>query len=359
MAFDLTTLNELTDVRGGPGDEYTVGNKFIELISPHVDTVDQDPMGNVIATQKGTNSNSDVAILTHLDELALIVDGVTDDGFLTYSPLGGHYVGNIVGERFCIGPNDVIGVVGTKATHQMTDEERSNLPENLVLDIGANSKAAVEDSEVDVGHRATWDTTLTSLSGDRVTSRALDNRAAVAVAVEMARQVDSDRTVHYVGTVQEEVGLRGARTASYSIDPDIALSIDIANTQDYPATSAPATTVQLGGGPVLQLGDGWDGSMWGGMLTNKQILSWLTSTANDQEISFQKSMLVGGVTDGREAQQVRGGRLAGSVGIPCRYAHSSVEMVDVDDLAATVSLLTKAVQTQIPNLEEVCHPSER
>ncbi|WP_158059124.1 M42 family metallopeptidase [Halorussus halophilus] len=351
-SVEFADLERLVAARGPPGDEHAVADVFEELVEPHVDTVTRDELGNVVATSEGTEDAPEIMLAAHTDELAFLVDGVTDEGFLTFQLLGGHYKGNFAGQQVVVGPDEVPGVIGAKPRHFMDDDEKESLPEDLVIDVGASGRAEVRDLNVEPGDHATWDREVTRLAGDRVASRALDDRIALAMLVATARRVDTDATVHYAATVQEEVGLRGARTAGFAVDPDVGVALEIFPSDDYPAGDEADPAVRVGEGPVVEFGDGTSEYLFGGVLVDRQTLSWLRSAGEAGDIPVQHAVMVGGTTDATEFQQVRGGRHAGAVAIPCRYTHSPVETVSMGDADEAVELLVEALGTPFPSREE-------
>jgi endoglucanase len=352
---DPEDIERLVAARGPPGDEYLVADVFEELIRPHVDSVSVDEMGNVVATSEGSADASELMFAAHTDELAMLVDGITDEGFLEYRMLGGHYKGNLPGQQVRVGPDGVPGVVGPKSRHLMSDEEKESLAENLVIDVGAASPAAVADLDIEPGDHATWDREVTRLANDRIAGRALDDRLALAVLLAVAREEDADATVHYVATVQEEVGLRGARAAGFSVDPDVGIALEIFPADDYPAGGDGDPDVAVGDGPVVEFGDGTSEYLFNGVLVDRQTRTWLEDAASERDISVQEAVMVRGTTDATEFQQVRGGRHAGAVAVPCRYTHSPVETLSLADANEAAAVVAEAIRTPFPTREEVRH----
>ena len=358
MALDRAELDRLVAARGGPGGEYHVARVFEELIEPHVNDVRWDAMGNVIATVYGDGDDEDeddeeVMLAAHTDELALLIDGITDDGLCSFRMLGGHYRGYLLGQHVRVGPDGVPGVIGAKPRHFMSSEEKDGLPETLHIDLGARDRSDVADLNVEPGDHATWDRELTDLANGRIAGRALDDRIALAILLAVARETTTDRTVHYVATVQEEVGLRGARAAAYEVDPDVAIALEIYPTDDYPVDGERSSSVSLGDGPVVELADGTSEYLFGGVLVDRQTLTWLKRAGEDADVSLQHDVMIGGTTDATELQSVRGGRHAGAIAVPCRYTHSPVETIDSSDVAETIDVLSTALETSFPHRTDV------
>lgn len=350
MTIDLDELEQLVDARGPSGDEFDVAAVYADLVEPHVDRVSTDDVGNVVATSDGDDDAPEILLAAHTDELAFMVDEVTDDGFLRFRWLGAHYPGNFAGQNLEVGPDRVPGVIGPKSRHRMSEEEYDSLPEDWYIDLGVDSAEAVDDLNVQVGDYATWDQGVTELAGGRFSGRAMDDRVGLAVLLAVAREADTDATVHYVATVQEEPGLRGAEMTGHQLDPDIAIAVDIFP-GEHPGDQGDRVEVPLGGGPAVELGEGV-GQMLNGVLVNRQTREWLRRAGDDAGVDPQWSVFHDGFTDARALQIVRGGRHAGVVSVPCRYTHSPVETFQKSDADETVALLAAAVGTDFPSREE-------
>ncbi len=353
MQIEKEELSKLVEARGPPGDEYEVANVYSDLIEPYVDSVERDSMGNIIATieNDGNPDAPEVMYAAHTDELAVLVDQIRDDGHLSYTMLGGHYKGNFPGQQVLVGPDKVPGVIGAKPRHYMTTEEKESLPDELLIDVGADSPDEVADLNIEAGDFATWDRELTELAKNRLAGRALDDRIALAILLSLARNADPEGTVHFVASVQEEVGLRGARAVGASVDPDIGIALEIFPADDYHA-AGDENTVELGEGPVVEFADGTDEYLFNGMIVDRQTRRWLKDAAAASDVSLQHAVMVGGTTDATEFQQVHGGRHAGAIAVPCRYTHSPVETIDLDDVSKTVEVLAEALNTEFPTPEE-------
>lgn len=349
MIVDYEELKQLISVRGPPGDEYEVADVFSELVEPHVDTVTQDDLGNVIATDEGDADEPEILIAAHTDELAFLITDITEDGFLRFSRLGAHYTGNLPGQRVRVGPDGVLGVIGPKSRHRMDDSEATSLPDDLSIDVGAPTESAARDLNVREGDYATWDREVDRLSHGRVTGRAIDDRIGLAVVLAVARTANTEATVHYVATVQEEPGLRGAQMTAYDLDPDIAIAVDIFP-GDHPGADD-EFSAKLDGGPAVEMAEGVDARSLSGALVNRQTQKWFRTAGTAADIDIQWSVFLGGLTDAKEFQRIRGGRHTGVVSVPCRYTHSPVETISMDDANEAAKLLTEALSTPFPPRE--------
>ena len=362
MPIDESDLERLIAARGAPSNESAVADVFVDLIEDHVDRVERDAQGNVIATSDGNGDGTgageegetlEVMIAAHTDELGLLIEDVTADGFLEYAKVGGHYKGNFPGQRVRVGPDDVLGVIGSKCRHYMDEDEKESIDEeSLLIDVGATAPEEVEALNVRPGDFATWDREYDHLANGRITGRALDDRLALAMLVAVAREAETDATVHYVATVQEEVGLRGARMAGFAVDPDVAIALEIFPADDYPAADEPTPSVELDAGPVVEFADGASEYLFNGVLVDRETLAWFRRAADRAAVDLQHAVMMGGTTDATEFQQVRGGRYAGAIAVPCRYTHSPVETVSIEDTNETVDVLLEALSTPFPDPDD-------
>lgn len=361
MDVDRSDLERLVAARGPPGEEYEVASVFEELIEPYVDEIQWDPMGNVIATCQG-NADSDrreVLLAAHTDELAFLVDEITEDGLLSFTMMGGHYRGYQPGQVVRVGPNQVPGVIATKPRHFMDEDEKDELPETLHIDVGATTREEAKTLGIEPGDHATWDRELTDLANDRLAGRALDDRCLLAALVAIARETDVDRTVHFAATVQEEVGLRGARAVAADVDPDVAVALEIFPTDDYPVDGERSSTTELGSGPVVEIADGTSEYLFGGLLVDRQTREWLGKSAETADVEIQHDVMIGGSTDSTEFQRASGARHAGAIAVPCRYTHSPVETIEWRDLEELTTVLASALATEFPERTAVRGRSDR
>lgn len=291
-----------------------------------------DALGNLIAV-KGSPEGKKIMLAAHMDEIGLIVTHIDERGFVRFLPIGGVSPATCIGGRvrFLNGKSGII--------YQEKPDEPGRLPsfDRLYIDVGA---ADIPRTGLRVGDVGAFDRPFLDL-GDRLVSKAMDDRVGVAVLIETLKQLDdTPNLVSFVFSTQEEVGLRGATTAAFGIDPDIALSVDVTGTGDTPKGSRMA--VSLGKGPAIKVRDG-------GMLADPRIIDWMVKTAEASEIPYQLEILEGGTTDARAMQLTRAGVPAGCLSIPCRYIHSPSEMVDFSDVQNAVRLMLQLVKA-VPEL---------
>jgi putative aminopeptidase FrvX len=324
------------------GFEQPVQETIRKEISKYTDTVHTDVHGNVIASLNPEGSPR-VMLTAHCDELGFIIKYIDEQGFLYFAPIGGFDPSTLPGERVHIhtpkGP--LLGVIGSKAIHLMDSEERSRAPKlkNMWIDIGVSSKDAAQQL-VPLGSVVTRAEQLETLQGELVVSRALDNKSGIFTIVEAMRRLHKERdaikaSVYFVSTVQEETGLRGARTSTYDVNPQIALIVDVTFASDHPETSKQMLgDVKLHSGPGLTIGG----------FTNPRVYQLLVTTATNAGIPYQYDIQAGYTsTDNDYVQVSRGGVATGLINIPCRYMHTGSEIVSLKDIDNAAELMARFV----------------
>ncbi len=321
-----------------------------DYVADFADDVRTDVHGNVIAVR---NADAPLRLMLagHCDQIGLIVQHVDDDGFLYVQPIGGWDPQQLIGQRMTVwtdgGP--VFGVIARKPIHLMTDEDRKKVPKikDLWLDIGAKDKEDVEKL-VRIGDAVTVELGFTEVRNNRAVSPAMDDKAGAWVVLEALRRIDGtklDCGVFAVSTVQEEVGLRGARTSSFGIDPHVGIAVDVTHATDCPTIEKKEEgDVQLGKGPVVYRGPNM----------NPKVVKRLIAAAEEHEIDFQlgaEGRATG--TDANAIQINRAGVAAGLVSIPNRYMHSPVEMISLDDIDRAADLLARFAESLTADAEFV------
>ena len=327
-------IKKLVETASPSGHEAPVRELIRTEIEPFADEIRVDPMGSLIA-RKGQGGTK-VMLSAHMDEIGVMVTHVDENGFLRFISLGG------VNPLTCVGArvrflNGQLGVI-----NQERPDEPGKVPtlEKLFIDVGAMSKAQVAQRVGDVG---VFEQAFLDL-GDRLVSKAMDDRIAVAVLIETLRRLSESSTaspheLYFVFSVQEEVGLRGATTAAFGVDPDLGLAVDVTRTGDTPRSIK--MEVGLGKGPAIKVRDS-------GMLADPRVVDWMVSTAEEKGLPYQLEVLEAGTTDARAIQTTRSGVPAGCLSIPCRYIHSPSEMVDYNDVQNAVNLLVELLKESLP-----------
>jgi putative aminopeptidase FrvX len=318
-------VKRLTEKYGPSGHEQAIRELIREEITNLVDEVRVDALGNLIARRKGTGAapRKKVMLAAHMDEIGVMVTYVDEKGFLRFAPLGGVNPLTLFGHRV-IFENGCIGMIGREKKEIKAGEIKMD---QLFIDVGARDAAS---SPVQVGDAASFWRDYADM-GERMISKAMDDRIGCAILIDTLRQMGkSPHDLYFVFTVQEEVGLRGATTSTYGIQPDVALAVDVTDTGDTPESNT--MSVGLGKGPAIKVKDT-------GMLAHPALKNLLAQTANEAKIPYQLEVLTGGSTDAAAMQLTREGVPAGVLSIPTRYVHTPSEMIDYGDVQNAVKLL--------------------
>ncbi|GAB4451040.1 MAG: M42 family metallopeptidase [Anaerolineales bacterium] len=327
-------LKQLTETFGPSGYEDQIRKLVRAEVEPLADEVKVDALGNLIARKKPTRSSPDarkIMIAAHMDEIGLMVSHVDEKGFVRFSPIGGVFGKYIPGGRvrFLNGVQGVIGYDRFDKVHEAPPLDK------VFIDVGAASQ---KDCPVKVGDVAAFDRPFIEM-GNRLVAKSMDDRAGVLVAIETLRALKTTpHDVYFVFTTQEEVGVRGAGTSAFGIDPDLGIALDVTSAADTP--EAPKMTMALGKGPCIKIKDA-------GALSDPRVVQWMIRTAEKNKIPYQREVLLFGGTDARAIQSTRAGVPAGCISIPTRYVHSPSEMVDYTDVQNTVKLLTALLRAPI------------
>ncbi len=319
----LNLLKTLVETPGPSGSESTIRATVLANIKDFADEIQTDALGNLIA-RKGTRKEGGkrVMVSAHMDEIGLMITHVDDNGFARFLPIGGINALTCLGGRvlFMNGTRGVIGVERLDGT---------NIPtlDKLFIDTGATSR---EDSKVGVGAVCGFERPFLDL-GQRLVAKSMDNRVSAAVAIAALHALpENPNEVYFVFSVQEEVGIRGAITAAYGVDPEIGMALDVTRTGDTPKSAK--MEVSLGKGPAIKVRDS-------SFIADPRIVEWMIREAKAQNIPYQMEVLEAGGTDGRAMQLTRAGVPTGCLSLGCRYIHSPSEMIDRSDLVNAIALL--------------------
>ncbi len=318
----LKILEKMTQINSPSGCEGEIRDYISSQIGKYCDEVSVDAMGNLIAHKKG--SGKKIMFAAHMDEIGIIATDIDDKGFIHFSSIGGLNLPNLVNLRVRFA-NGVEGVIGAK---EEAFKEKASL-DKLYIDIGCGGKKETEkiisvgDSAVFVGGFAQ--------NGDRIISKALDNRAGCAVIMKAMSEIgETDNDLYFVFTVQEEVGLRGAKTAAFDIQPDIAVAVDVTDTGDTP--DAPAMAVELGKGTAIKVMDR-------SVICDADVRTKMIETAKENRIPYQLEIMTDGGTDAGAIHLTRAGVKTGGISVPTRYIHSPSEMASIKDIEESAGLM--------------------
>jgi putative aminopeptidase FrvX len=286
-------------------------------------------------------------LAAHMDEIGLMIKYIDDNGFLRFIGIGRWFDQTLLSQRVVVHgrKGSIPGVIGSKPPHLMKDDDRKKPVklENMFIDIGAKDREDAENLGIEIGTTVTIDREFVSLANGKVTSKALDDRVGIVILIEIMKQLSKhkiDANIYAVGTVQEEVGRKGAKTCTFGIAPNLALAIDTTSPGDYPGISKTDSSLEIGKGPVITVAD----ALGRGLIAHSQVLKWLKETAAGNRIPYQLSVVSGGTTDATSIHLTKGGIPTGRVSIATRYAHSPVEVLDVSDVEASISLIVKAIE---------------
>ncbi|GAB4461016.1 MAG: M42 family metallopeptidase [Anaerolineae bacterium] len=330
-------IKQLTEAYGPSGHEQAVRNIIAQHVTPHADSVETDPLGNLHAVKRGDGSGLTVMLAAHMDEIGLMVSYINDDGFARFTALGGVQPETLIGNR-ALFTNGALGVINVE-NWLLHDRRPDHTHRSLYLDFGVHRR---EEVPVRVGDVAAFQRPFVDL-GDTLLAKSMDDRIGCAILVDTLRQLNgSPHTVHFVFTVQEEMHLQGATTAAFKVRPDISLAVDVTDSGDIPERKH--FEVKMGGGPAIKVKDK-------GMLAHPELRRRLVATAEAQGIPYQLEVMPFGTTDAKAMQLAHEGSAAGAISIPCRHVHTPSEMVSLSDAQNAVKLLL-AVLAQPIRLEE-------
>ena len=335
-------LEKLSNVCGVTGREEEVRNLMIKLMKPHVDEIIVDKLENVIAVKKGKKASPKVMIVAHMDEVGLMVKTITKEGFVQFAKMGGIDDRILLAQKVIVhtqkGPMQ--GIIGSKPPHIQKEDERKKVVtyDQLFIDIAAENRKDANDKGVKVGDPVSFDIKYAKIGKDVVTGKAFDDRVGCAIIIEALKQLgNTDCTIYAVGTVQEEVGLRGAATATFGIDPDVGIALDVTVAGDVPGVNEFDINVKMGKGPVLTVADS-------GLITHPKVLRLLLDVAEENKIGYQLETGLPGSTDAARMSLTRQGVPSGTVSVATRYIHSPVGILSLKDAENAVKLISAAIQ---------------
>ncbi|KKE79019.1 M42 family peptidase [Bacilli bacterium] len=341
----LIMLKDLTDARGIPGNEKEVREVFEKYISPYADEIEYDNLGSTIAKKVGDSNGPKIMIAGHLDEVGFMVTRIDEKGYVYFQTVGGWWSQVMLAQRVTIlgAKGDITGVIGSKPPHILPPEVRKKPYEikDMFIDIGASSKKEAEEFGVKPGQSIVPYFEFTPLKNEKMLlAKAWDNRIGLAIAIEVLKQlkdVNHPNVVYGVGDVQEEVGLRGAKTAANKIQPDIGFGVDVGIAGDTPGIKPSEADSKLGEGPQIML---YDGSM----VSHKGLRDLFIETAEEKNIPFQYAALSGGGTDSGSIHLTANGVPSLSITIATRYIHSHAGILHRDDFENAVKLIVEVIK---------------
>lgn len=340
MTLNIPLLKKLTETPGVSGREERVRAIMVEELRSLTDEVSVDRLGNVIGWKQG-KSDRRVMLAAHMDEIGFIVKYIDSRGFIRIQPIGGFDARVLVAQRVFVhgfAGESLRGVLmpASKPIHLLGDEKPSPLTlDDLFIDLGLSNEQVV--AKVEVGDMITMDRTL-EVIGDTIISKSLDDRVSLFVMIEALRAMQSHEVnILAVATVQEEVGLRGATTAAYRVQPDVSVALDTTLAVDIPGSADQDAVTRLGDGTAIKIFDS-------SQISNYKLVRHFRNLAEQHGIKYQLEVLPRGGTDGGAMQRAREGSPSITLSTPSRYVHTVNEMVHQADLEASIALLARYLE---------------
>lgn len=328
-------LKRLCDAFGVSGAEGEIRDIIIPEIKEYCDDLTVDTMGNIIAFKKGESSDKKVMLSAHMDEVGFIISGITDKGYLEFKKVGGIDTRVIISKNVLVGKNKIPGVIGMKAIHLQSKGEREEVPKvkSLFIDIGAKDK---EDAEkhVELGDYVSFATKYADFGDGKIKAKAIDDRVGCYILTKLIKEPVKYDT-YFCFTVQEEVGLRGAKVAAYRIKPDIALVIESTTCADVYNVPSQSEVTNLGKGVAISIMDR-------STIVNRDYVSFLQKISDGINVQYKKT--TAGGNDAGAIHQTGTGVLTASLSVPCRYLHSPVGIASKDDILATEKLAKRFLE---------------
>ncbi|MFH2103294.1 MAG: M42 family peptidase [Chloroflexota bacterium] len=337
----LKLLEKLSNASGVSGDSAEVRAIVLAEIKDQVDEVKIDTIGNILATKSGSaKSRLRVMVSAHMDEIGFMLVADDGEGVYRFEVVGGVDPRQLVGKLVTVGKEKIPGVIGARPIHLTTAEERNRpIPiDTLRIDVGTTKKA-------NLGDRATFATQF-KRNGQVIFAKALDNRFGVATLIQLIKHAPANIDLLAAFTVQEEIGLRGARVAAYTLNPDIAIAVDSTPANDLPTWDDEENTTyntRLGCGPAIYTADG-------ATISDPRLVQLLVETGDAEKIPYQFRQPGGGGTDAGAIHRERSGIPSISVSVPHRYAHTAVQVARLDDWKHTIALLESTLKRVTPGL---------
>lgn len=341
----LTMLKELTDAKGPSGNEKEPREVMKRYIEPYADEVQTDSLGSLIAVKKGKADGPKVMIAGHLDEIGFMVTRIDNEGFLRFQTIGGWWEQVMLAQRVTVMTRDgnVPGVIGSKPPHILTPDERKKSVDmkEMFIDVGAADEEEAMAFGIRPGDSVVPVCEFTVMNNEKyLLNKAWDNRIGCAIAIDVLKNlqgVDHPNVVYGVGTVQEEVGLRGAKTSAHFIQPDIGFAVDTGIPCDTPGITEKDALAKIGDGPQIIM---YDASA----ISHKGVRDFVTNIADEQGIPYQFDAVPKGGTDAGSIHLTANGVPSLSITIATRYIHTSASIIHRDDFENAVKLLTEVIK---------------
>ena len=338
----VEALEKLSNANGVTGREGEVRELMKQYLKPYVDETREDRLGNLIAFKKGNKDAPTVMLAAHMDEVGLMIKNIKKKGFLQFAKVGGIDDRVLLAQKVIVhtdkGP--LTGVTGSKPVHIQKEEERKKVidADRLFIDVGAKDKNEAEKMGVQVGDVVSFDTKFVQIGENVVLGKALDDRVGCVMMVETLRRLQKvDCNVYAVGTIQEEVGLRGATIAAFQVAPDVCIVLETTVAGDMPGVEEGKAPAKMGEGPVITVADA-------GLIAHPKVLRLLIDSAKENKIPYQLETGIRGSTDAARISLSREGVPSGVISVATRYIHSPAAILNLDDAEKTVKLAVAAIE---------------
>lgn len=342
----LTMLKELTDAKGIPGNEREPRKVMEKYIAPYADKIEYDNLGSLIAEKVGDANGPKIMVAGHLDEVGFMISKIDDKGFLSFQTVGGWWSQVMLAQRVTIvtrSGETITGVIGSKPPHILSPEARKKPVDikEMFIDIGASSKEEAMSWGVLPGDMVVPYFEFTVMNNEKLLlAKAWDNRIGCAIAIDVLKGLQGQEhpnIVYGVGNVQEEVGLRGAKTSTAKINPDIGFAVDVGIAGDTPGITPKESSSKMGDGPQIVLFDA-------SMVSHKGLRDFVVDTAEANNIPYQFETIAGGGTDAGSMHISLNGVPCLSIGVATRYIHSHAGILHRDDYENTVKLIVEVIK---------------
>lgn len=343
MPESKALLKSLTDVNGISGHEMQVKSLMKDYLTPVSDDIVEDQLGGIFGKKNATHGTKSLMISGHLDEIGFIVTQIDEQGYIYFTPIGGWWNQVMLSQKVTItteSGKEIRGIIGSKPPHALSPEERKKPVDikNMYIDIGVRNKEEAKEAGIELGNMITPYSEFESLANDKYF---FDNRYGCALAVEVLQQLKDeniDINLYAGATVQEEVGLRGAKVAANLIKPDLAIAVDVGVAYDVPGMTSEKNEGKLGDGPLAILMDATS-------IAHDGLRKHIKDVAEHHNIPVQWATTPGGGTDAGSIHVANEGIPTITIGVPLRYMHSNVSVLNIDDYTNSVRLITEIVRS--------------
>ncbi len=318
-----------------------------KFLNPYVDEVKEDNLGNIIGIREGKKNAPKIMLAGHMDEIGLLVKTISKEGFLQFMKLGGIDDRVLLAQKVQVHTEKAAlhGIVGSKPPHIQKEDERKRVMtyDELFVDIGASSLEEAKKMGVRIGDPIEFDVKYAKIGKNIAIGKAFDDRAGCAAMIEtMKRLGKTESTIYAVGTVQEEVGCRGATTSAFGLCPDVGIALDVTVAGDTPGVKENDAPIKLGKGPSIEIADSL-------LITHPKVLRLLIAAAEENKIPYQLEAGLPGGTDAGRISLAREGVPSGTISLPTRYIHSPTSLINLADAENLIKLTVAAIQ-KIPKI---------